>query len=370
MISPGELWATVLADLRRQLPRAAYDSVLAGSELERTGAGYRLLAPSQTALEWQEGRLKEMIQSTFAGLLGQPVSLEFGLRGGHAPTPETDSSAYLPLLDPVDSAAPTPGQIVAAADYICGYLEGDRAAKIRPTGYSQVPHPVSYFHLPLLGPAFSLYKILEADDKRSLKSIAPNYWSLPLRYSFQQLAQKLNKKHHRYASGDVYECDHSRQARRQGRPLTCPDDCCHSAAYEWLWHKAHPAGGLQCLHWVMGQLERLCEVGLARVELRPGEYKPVIHLWRMLPLITPYEYRSLSPQLQTDFDAWLLEYGPQFNAPHPDFWRAITEPHLAPLMPAYLNEQIKHNWYDQYPRRRLFFGYAFRNPAFEAEELT
>lgn len=376
------VWAETLANLRPQMTRATYDTIMAGSELSSPGNGsYRILAQTDMAKDWQENRLRDIITRALASIVGHPVQVAFGVieaNGAAAPIKPSpaDAPAETPVLNPQNLTPHpqplTPGQVVAGADYIRGYLEGDKVTKARPTGYSQVPHPVTYFLLPLLGPAFGLYKILEADDKRALKTIAPNYWTPPLRYSFQALAEKLNHKHHRYVSGDTYECDYSRQQRKKGQALACPKDCCRSPSYEWVWLKSHPKTGLQCLHWVVGQLEKLCEFGLARVELRPGEYKPIIHVWRMPPVITPYEYHQLTPQLQSDFDAWLNEYGYLFNIPDQDFWLAITEPHLAPHMPGYASEAVKHNWFEQYQKRRDFFAHALRNPGFgpDAEEST
>lgn len=376
MNSLDQVWAETQSILRPQMTRATYDTIIAGSKMVHAAGVYRILAPTDMAKDWQENRLRDTITRALASALGQPanqIAVEFGIIGqknGHArPAPQPAPSPSLPLApDPWPPTSLTPGQIVAQADYIRGFLEGDKENK--PAGYSQVPHHTSFFHLPLLGPAFGLYKILESGDRRSLKSIAPNFWSPPVRYSFEQLAKKMNKTHHRYASGDTYECHLSHKARLKGQPLAGPEDCCYSPGYEWLRHTPHPKGGCKCEHWVVGQLEVLCQVGLARVEIQRG-YKPAIQIWRMPPVITPAEYRQLTPELQSDFDSWLADYMHLFNIPNRDFWLSITEPHLAPLMPGYANHQIMHNWFEQYRKRRRFFEQAIRNPHFrgDAEEL-
>jgi hypothetical protein len=360
------------------MAQATYDTIIAGTRLDPLGNGsYLILSPTEMAKEWLENRLKDIVAKALSGIVNHPVELSFGLVGEAVPSGNGadihEPAEIAPAFFPADfePATLTPGQVVAGADYIRGFLEGDPKARVKPAGYSQVPHHTTYFHLPLLGPAFGLYKILESGDKRSLKEIAPNFWTPPARYSFQELAEKLNRKHHRYVSGDPSECDYSRQARRRGQPLTSPEACCYSPNYEWLRHTKHQKDGLKCEHWIIGQAEILCQAGLARIEIQPG-YKPVMQVWRMPPIITPYECGQLTPQLQRDFKTWLADYGHLFNIPSEEFWWSITEQHLAPLMPGYASYQIMHNWFQKYEKRCRFFAQALRNPHFgsDAEELS
>lgn len=60
-----------------------------------------------------------------------------------------------------------------------------------------------------------------------------------------------------------------------------------------------------CQHWKLGLLEILRQEGLAAVELNPGERKPALQIWRLLPIITPQQYARLGSQLQSDYDIWL-----------------------------------------------------------------
>lgn len=368
-LDPNQIWTDTKTVLRPQLTRATYDTILHDTSLAASTNGhYRVLVPTEPALEWLSNRLSPLITRALAGVIGHPVEIVFELAPAETlPPPGAALPPEKPAAAPASETEFTPGQVVAGADYIRAFIEGDKTAKIKPAGYSQIAHHTSFFHLPLLGPAFGLYKILESDDKRSLTSIAPNFWTPPARYSFQTLAEKLNKTHHRYVSGDTYECHYSRQARRQGLPLTGPADCCHSHTYDFLYLKPHPHGGYQCLHWVIGQLETLLQAGLARVEIMPG-YKPAIQLWRMPPLITPYQYRGFTSQLQADFDRWLADYGYLFNIPHRDYWLSITEPYLAPLMPGYSLFSIGNNWFNNYKKRATFFAHACPNPAFTGAE--
>lgn len=333
MTSPGELWATVQADLRRQLPRAAYDSVLAGSELELAGAGYRLLAPTPAALEWQEGRLREVIQAALAGVLGQPVaaiSLEFGLRNGHSP------DNYLPCMgdnlpDPPPDAGPvslSPGQLVAAADYYSIFF--GKETKI---GYAMLSHYVSLFWQPYLGPAFMLWKRLDAESRVKLDQVK-NRWSEPQIITYNGLKNDMNDPHIRYICGAMMECSRSIEAiTRTGQPL---EQCCRKHAVTRT--RTDRQQRQRCYFWYVGQLETLYNEGLISLEVRPGAH-PRNHtvqaqVWRLLPLLTPAQVGQLNGELQKDHKNWLRDFGYLFNLDY-STWQAITEPRLVPLMDGY-----------------------------------
>ena len=218
--------------------------------------------------------------------------------------------------------------------------------------------------MPLLGPAFFLWKLLESNNPRSLKAIGPNYWSLPKKYSYTELATKLNRRHSRYISGDTLECEQSRLVRKTGQPLKCQEDCCGSPTYDLLRLKPHPKGqGLICQHWKLGLLEILRQEGLAAVELNPEERKPTIQIWRMLPIITPQQYARLSSQLQSDYDDGLDHYGHLFDIHDRQSWQAISEPSLAPLMPGYDQVQVVDS-FDQRRKKQDFLEHAYPNPNF------
>lgn len=114
--------------------------------------------------------------------------------------------------------------------------------------------------------------------------------------------------------------------------------------YDRLRLTPHPKGqGQICKYWKDGLLEILCQEGLAVVELKPRERKPTIQVWRMPPILTPYQYARLNAQIQADYDSWLERYGHLFNVPHQLAWEAIEEQAIAPLMPCYDQAEISHN---------------------------
>jgi hypothetical protein len=224
--------------------------------------------------------------------------------------------------------------------------------------------------MPLLGPAFALWQFLSTQDKRPLHAIAPNYWSPPQRYSYRDLAQKLNRKHPRVISGDAIECVHSRELRKAGTPLLHKADCCRNSKYKYLRLKAHPKGqGFMCQHWSEGMLEVLHREGLVAVEVREiNEQKMYIQTWRMLPLLTPAQYARLSNDLQNDYDKWLTTYGHIFGVTIRREWELSQEASIVPLMPGYDGLAINNNFKTR-KKWLSFIENAFRNENYRPSGL-
>ncbi|MCB0191915.1 MAG: hypothetical protein KDJ65_08225 [Anaerolineae bacterium] len=364
--SPQQIWELALAQLQLQMTRATFDTWVKETHAV-AGDGDSLVVgvKSVFAQDWLENRLFATIQRVLTNIMGHPVELRFVVEPD---VPAADRAITVPVEERDDwpiaeSPGPvlSPGQQVAQADYYKGFFEKGGV------GFSLLVHHTTYYWMPLLGPAFFLWKFLDSADIRSLKSIKPNFWSLPQKYSYVELATKLNRQHSRYICGDALECHQSREARQAGHPLQSQDDCCLSSAYRWLRLISHPKHkGLICKHWKDGLLEILCQEGLAAVELIPGERKPTIQVWRMPPVLTPRQYARLNVHLQADYDHWLDQYGQMFNIHSRQEWRSIEEPSLAPLMPAYDQLQVSHN-FEQRPKKQEFNREAFANPNFRPD---
>jgi len=362
-LSAEKLWQTVLGQLQLQMTQATFDTWVRETYLvSRNGSSLTVGTKSVFAKDWLENRLYTTINRTVTNILGQPVEISFVAEPDPTLSPkplevsEADNNNHRVEREPADDRSP--GQVIAQADYYKGFYEKGG------TGYSQLAHHTTYFWMPLLGPAFFLWKLLESEDPRSLKSIRPNYWALPKKYSYTELAAKLNRCHGRYISGDALECEQSRLARKMGQPVTGEGGCCGSPTYDLLRLKPHPKGqGLICQHWKLGLLEILRQEGLAAVELNPGERKPTIQVWRVLPIISPRQYAHLSSQIQSDYDIWLEQYGHLFEIPDRQTWQSISEPSLVPLLPGYDQVQVKDS-FDQRRKKQEFLRNAVPNPNF------
>lgn len=348
-----------LDQLQLQMTQTTFDTWLRQTRLlERDGDTLVVSTNSAFARDWLQDRLYETINRTVTGILGGAAEVRFVVDEATPADPEVEVSAEPDRGGEPERQSPTPGQVVAQTDYYKGFFERGGS------GFSQLVHHTTYFWMPLLGPAFFLWKLLDSDDTRALKAIKPNFWTPPQKYSFSELAAKLNRQQGRYIGGDALECQQSRLARQAGHPLLGLADCCGGPNYDRLRLKAHPRGqGVMCQHWKEGLLEILWREGLAQVELNPGERKPTIQVWRMPPLITPRQYARLNSQLQADYDDWLEKYGSLFGILDRRDWQAITEPSLVPLMPDYEQVQVTDN-FEHRRKKQEFMQNAVPNPNF------
>ncbi len=358
------LWEMTLDQLQLQMTRQTFDSWLKNSYvIEADNGTWQIGVKSDAAKEWLENRLHDTILRTATNIVGHPVELEFVVKPDKPPSPQPiynsppeNNNNNNPTIEPEYLSS---GQAIAQANYYKGFFEKGGA------GFAQIAHHTTYFWMTLLGPAFFLWKLLDSDDPRSLKSINPNYWSLPRKYSYTELATRLNRRHGRYIVGDALECEQSRLARKENHPLAVEEDCCNSPNYDWLRHKPHPKKGcgLICQHWKLGLAEILHQEGLATIELKPGERKPTIQIWRMPPLLTPVQYARLNSQIQSDYDNWLDQYGYLFGIRNRQVWEAITDSSLVGLMPGYDQSQIKDN-FKQRQKKQEFLKHAHHNSDF------
>ena len=351
--TPAEEWAYALTQLEGQTTRATFDANLRNVWLlEVKNHTFILGVDTPRVQEWLENRLRTKVEQTLSNIRGGETKVAFVVAERPKPErPENQNGNSRPYSASL-------AQTIARADYQKGFFEKGG------TGYSQIAHHATHFWMALLGPAFSLWQYLTSLDLRPLKVIAPNYWSPPQKFSYRELARKLNRSHPRYISGDIIECARSRELRRAGTPITEAAACCNSPRYEYLRLKKHPAGqGLICQHWNEGLLEVLHREHLVKVEVREiNEQKIYIQAWRMLPLLTPRQAVRLNDDLQSAYDQWLEKYGHLFGLPDRRAWerelKALDS--IAPLMPGYSQSEVDDN-FKQRKRLLQFREEAHRN---------
>ncbi|GIK36593.1 MAG: hypothetical protein BroJett011_04260 [Chloroflexota bacterium] len=350
-------WTAALNNLQGQMSPTTFDFCLRSSQVVAAQNGaYQVGIVNPGAVDWLQNREKfrAAIEREIAAVAGVPLSLDF------IPLPST-----LPPPDEAGQAQPeTPSaaaQAVASANYYAGFFEKGGA------GFSQTPHHTTYFWQNLLGPAFGLWLILVAEEKHQLTRNPATWWTQPTDRKYVDLARRLNRRHHRYISGDEIECTKSRERRQAGQHLLNPADCCGSPQYDLLRYKSHPKPGcgLLCLHWKAGLLETLARWNLVVVELINGldAYKFRLQTWRMLPILTPAQVSLFDPHLRDEYRNWLRAYGDKFNIPSVPFWETITEANLVPLMPTHDQPEIVHN-FDQRRKRQEFLRHAVSNPRY------
>ena len=350
-LTPEEAWAHTLTQLEGQTTRATFEAHLKNTWL--AGAEddvFTIGVTSAQSREWVENRLGKKVTRALTGVRGRETGVIFTVARPPRPAaPEKQNGNRSPSL----------AQRIAETDYRKGFFERGGA------GYSQIAHHTTRFWMALLGaPAFALWQYLASRDRRPLSGIAPNYWSPPQRYSYRELARKLNRSHPRYISGDIIECARSRELRKAGMPLRDETGCCHSPRFEYIRLKKHPQGqGVMCQHWNEGVLEVLYRERLVKVEVREiNEQKLYVQVWRMLPLLTPGQVARLNDDLQNDYDRWLETYGHLFGVVERRAWEREVGgvESLVSLMPGYGEGEVEDN-FGQRKRRVQFMETAHLN---------
>ncbi|GAB4423982.1 MAG: hypothetical protein Kow0031_02750 [Anaerolineae bacterium] len=346
-----DLWSAVKTQLRQQMTRATFDQHITPSQLVSANGVYRVEAANEQSLDWLEHRLRPIVTRTLANQLAvtpETLQVEFCLPRMPAAIPPVEREAPA-TADPIAAE-------VAQADLLASYLDTGGS------GYAQLPHLYTHFWLPLLGPAFDLWLSLTADDKRSLKAIAPNCWTPARSYTFRELAARLNQQNPRCVYGYADECHHSRQRRLASQPLTETADCCRNRKWAHIRRQSLPEGGYLCQHWVEGRLEALERLGLARVHLaQPTSRKPRVQIWRLLPPLTPAQAGRLTPHRRRDFEQWLTDYGHTLGLT-PERWQRMTAPSLLPLMPGYDRHDLPVSNLATRQARQDFAAAASANP--------
>jgi len=359
-MEPASYQTELRNTLRLQITAATYDAHVAGLRLIEAGPERWLLAtPSAQSLEWlQSPRLHPIIEAAAQSLAGEPVTVEIELaqngNGRHEPPPAAP-------LEPADLPAhlqpDSPDLQAARADLLSVYFGKGTV------GYDSLPYEVEVYKSALLGSAYLLWRSLCAEDNRSLKSIAPNFWTPPVRYSLENLSGRGGgRKHARHAGGDALECDKSQTARSNGHPLQQPEDCCGGKNYPMLWFEETKCG-LKCKHWFTGLIEILQAVGLMRAEMLPG-YKPYIQVWRLPGLLTPYQYSQLPLPMQFMFDHYIEYHAHRYGLSGRLEWERIGVDYLEPLMPGYDMYVVGNDW--RRPVRDKFLANARPNTNFQS----
>lgn len=360
---PATTWAETLHDLRGQMTQATFETCLLNTTVHAANdSRWEVEVPNQTALEWLNARLRPVIERTLGNVTNnQNIELFFILPSKNespklGPPPPSPNNHTFPSLTNENNVA----RAVAETDLLKVYFGKGTL------GYDSIPHEVELFKMPVLGPAYLLWRNLIAEDKRPLDKIAPNFWTPVMRYSLAELAGRLNRKHMRYVGGDALECDYSRQARRRGQPLRGPEDCCGSERYRLLWFKRQRENCVKCLHWSEGLLEVLQRARLVRVERQASGYKPAIQVWRLPTLLTPSQYAGLTDSLQADYRGYIERHGPRFGLGGFEEWLTIEADYLEPLLPGYERAEVDNDWKrDTY---REFRRNAVVNPALSGSQ--
>ena len=346
-LSPDEVWKAALSQLQLQTPKATFDAWLrnihfiAASEDD----AYILSVPNEGVRDWLDNRLRSTIERTLSNIAGRSLKVEFRLNGAaprDAPAPEDKAHPAEEASKPETGEASglTPGQLAAGEDYFRAFFGRGKDV----AGYAMVSHYASRFIAPYLGPAFLLWKRLDADERTSIKDPAKR-WSEPQIITYNGLKNAMDYPHTRYIGGQTMECSQSiRAIRETGQSLT---QCClkHSPARTKIDREGRP----RCYFWYTGQLEILYQEKLLAIEVEkrgdhPRSRTIRVQIWRLLPILTPWQVGKLNGELQKAHQAWIEDFGHLLNLNYA-VWKKITERTLVDLMEGYNEYRQLHTPY-------------------------
>lgn len=78
VVKAGEVWGSVLADLRTQMDPSTFNAWLKGTEVIRVdGSRWTIAVRNQTAADWLEHRLLPVIRRTLHRVAREPIDVEF-----------------------------------------------------------------------------------------------------------------------------------------------------------------------------------------------------------------------------------------------------------------------------------------------------
>lgn len=354
-------WPEVLRDLEQQMTQKTFDAWLRSSRLvdiDPQADALVIAVGSDAARQWVENRLYQTIQRVVLSVTGYPWGLKFVVSAGppsFPPEPEPPA-----IADPAHTderkephSFPLPAAPSVLQDDMASKLAGldyfNVFFKAGGLGYAMLSHYASYFWQPYLGQAFALWKRIDADERSSVKQIE-NRWSAPRRYRYRQLARAIGKDHPRVIKGGPVECWHTKNARNNGQQV---DYCCGNADFQPVCIE-HGGDTLpRCMHWHTGLLQTLADEGLAAIGEKEGEKwlnRLEVQVWRLFPVLTPWQVKQLNGQLQDEHERWL-----EGRSDRPTLgaalgvslreWQQIEVKTLVPLMPGYDDYRLLFDTY-------------------------
>lgn len=343
-------WQLALSDLSRQMTQATFDAWLRGTRLVDIDAAADALVvvvPSEAARVWLENRLYGTVQRVVLAVFGYPWRIKFVAPHWGQDEADDDDPPSAPDQPPVvDGLEPEVVDLpdeatvakLAGADYHKIYYAAGGL------GYAMISHYAAYFWQPYLGQAFALWKRIDADERSSLKQVE-NRWSAPRRYRYRQLARALGKDHPRVIKGGPVECWYTKNGRINGRQVL---GCCGNPEHQPSCAEMGADQLPRCLHWHRGLLQILADEGLAAVAATEAERwlnRLEVQVWRLFPVLTPWQVSRLNIQLQEEHERWLEGQGDRPKLGEAlgvtlREWEQIEARTLVPLMTGYADFRL------------------------------
>lgn len=325
------IWDEVKQTLAGQMIATVYNQHIKPAQLVENCAGFTL-AVRPTSKPWlEQQRMRSLILSTIEQTIGGPTQLHIITHDdlSHQDRPPDPAPIYdEPALYPEPDTTPS------AFDPLQVDWRG-----IRNKAYTPVAHyATSYWQAYLArrqSRSYGLWIALQNNDIRNTMAKDFTDWWTPVEiHRIRQLAAMVGAGYNTNALvGRRAPCRECLDAIDIGQPLK---RCC-GAKRPAAWYERPDDDAPLCKYWQPGAFEVLQEENLIAVEVDNGttnSHELKTQCWRLLPVLTPHQARTLPESLQIDHDKWIDHYGHYYGLDR-STWSQITAHSLVPLMPGW-----------------------------------
>lgn len=332
-----DFWQAALEQIKLQTTKSTYDQWISGCQLLPASNGNFLISvKNEVTKDWLENRLSGIFHRSIAGLLNidpDSVEIEFIIRPDNGNGRPDSSEQPVTIAEPVATATETSVPFTTGATFAA---ETDFAKIWYKKGFAQVPHYVSEFWLPYLGPAaFSLWKYLDSLTSTDIK-YPENRWTPPEKHSYTQLAKHLGSQNRRIVAGGPVECSRSLNGRLAGLPIQTDCPQC-----PFLIHLCKPGKDRdnRCQYWKEGALEILYREHLLALDIddsspSPKGHKCILQVWRVFPILTPRQAERLPADIHNGHSRWIKDHQNLLNLAYTD-WSNLTDETLVTAQAGY-----------------------------------
>ncbi len=298
------LWLQTLSSLKNQMTDATYNAHLAGTTAQRVNGHLEVVVANDTSREWLDFRLAPSIKQTLAHLAGQPIDLVFVAKPTVLDTTVLDSTEANAVLarDLVDLPEATNPQDSA---FVRGINFKQLWFQTGGSGFDRIAKYWSRFWRAYLNRrnsrTYSLWEYLQNDDYSNQEK-AP-YWTTERKRRIRPIARALGCSP-KTITGGFRQCSVFNKDLQEGVPRS---ECCKNhqpSDFMYLTQNKEP----RCLFWETGALEVLDDEGLVSlIKIGTNARNTFYHIqvWRLLPLLTPWQVEQLHEVEREAHEIWV-----------------------------------------------------------------
>lgn len=263
------LWITTLAELKLQVTSATFNSWLAGTVARERDGSLEVMVGGESARDWLESRLREVIERTVHRVAGRPVEVRFVVKE------EEEEKA-----PPKEALPPPSSTSKVAPSSRLGFVMPE--FDVHDAGWFPISGYESRFWGAVLGRvAWRVWEVVREADHRKRKTS----WTVQQRWTAPAMAEQVPCGR-QALTGVSRRCEEGEIGAELGEDGT--------------WRRHQP-----------GAFDRLVDEGIAIIEER-GKWRHrtyLISVKMKLGLLWPRQVLALPARLQVAHDRWLEGQG-------------------------------------------------------------